>query len=85
MIQRLAAAGIKDLVINVSHLAEQIMECLNDGSAWGVRIQYSREVTPLETAGGLRYALPLLGDDPFLVVNGDVFRKNLGFYSVDQQ
>jgi MurNAc alpha-1-phosphate uridylyltransferase len=72
-IERLARAGFADLVINVSHLAQQIMDYCGDGSRWGVSIRYSPEVEPLETAGGIFNALPLLGDGPFLVVNGDVW------------
>lgn len=72
-IRALAAAGFCDLVINVSHLAEQIVAYCGGGERWGVSIGYSPEETPLETAGGIHNALPLLGDDPFLVVNGDVW------------
>jgi N-acetyl-alpha-D-muramate 1-phosphate uridylyltransferase len=72
-LQRLAAAGFRDVVINLSWLGEKIERCLGDGSAFGVSIRYSREPWPaLETGGGLFQALPLL-DDPFLLVNGDVF------------
>lgn len=71
---RLAAAGVRDVVINLSWLGEQIAAALGDGSAHGVRIHYSREPWPaLETGGGIRQALPLLGDEPFLLVNGDVY------------
>lgn len=69
----LAAAGIREVVINVHHLAEQIVEAAGDGSRFGVRIRYSRETELLETGGGIVHALPLLGDDPFLVLNGDIF------------
>jgi MurNAc alpha-1-phosphate uridylyltransferase len=72
-LERLAALGLREVVINVAHLAERLMERLGDGSAWGLRIVYSREPEPLETAGGLAYARPLLGDEPFLLVNGDVY------------
>jgi MurNAc alpha-1-phosphate uridylyltransferase len=61
------------LVINVSHLGEQIIDYCGDGSAWGVSICYSQEDAPLETAGGIIAALPLLQDEPFLVVNGDIW------------
>ncbi|MDN0083034.1 nucleotidyltransferase family protein [Crenobacter sp. SG2305] len=71
-IRRLAAAGITDLVINHAWLGEQIEAALGDGAAFGVRIAYSREGQALETAGGIATALPLLGEEPFLVVNGDV-------------
>jgi MurNAc alpha-1-phosphate uridylyltransferase len=72
-LQRLAAAGFNDIVINHAHLGEQIENALGDGSQWGVRIQYSPEKIALETAGGIANAMPLLGDAPFLVVNGDVY------------
>ena len=72
-IERLAAAGITELVINHAHLGQMIEDALGDGGAFGVRIAYSPEGKALETAGGIARALPLLGDAPFLVVNGDVF------------
>ena len=72
-IRRLADVGLTDLVINVSHLAAQIIEYCGDGSRWGVSIAYSPESEPLETAGGIINAMPLLGDAPFMVVNGDVW------------
>ena len=72
-IERLAAAGITELVINHAHLGQMIEDALGDGGAFGVRIAYSAEGKALETAGGIARALPLLGDAPFLVVNGDVF------------
>jgi MurNAc alpha-1-phosphate uridylyltransferase len=72
-LQRLGAAGFRDVVINVSHLAAQIIEFCGDGSRWGLSVRYSREAIPLETAGGIYQALPLLGDAPFLVVNADVW------------
>lgn len=72
-IERLARAGFTELVINVSHLAQQVMEYCGDGRRWGLRIRYSPEQEPLETAGGIHRALPLLGDGPFLVVNGDIW------------
>lgn len=72
-IRRLASAGFNELVINVSHLGEQLVEFCGDGSQWGVNIAFSREEAPLETAGGIIKALPLLGELPFLVVNGDIW------------
>ena len=66
-------SGIVDLVVNVSHLAGQIEGALGDGAQWGVHIRYSFEREALETAGGIAWALPLLGDEPFLVANGDVY------------
>lgn len=71
-IEGLAAAGLRELVINVSHLAALIEHALGDGRRWGVHIDYSREAEALETAGGIAKALPLLGSSPFVVVNGDV-------------
>jgi N-acetyl-alpha-D-muramate 1-phosphate uridylyltransferase len=73
-LERLALAGFHDVVINLSWLGEMIAATLGDGSRYGLRIAYSREPWPaLETGGGLLQALPLLGDGPFLLVNGDVF------------
>ena len=72
-IRRLALAGLQDLVVNVSHLGSQILEYCGDGSRWGVNIAYSQEDEPLETAGGIHRALPLLGTNSFLVINGDVW------------
>ena len=71
-IDNLASAGIKDIIINTAWLAEKIHQQLGDGSNYGVTIQYSDEGTAMETAGGIINALPLLGDEPFLVVNGDI-------------
>lgn len=72
-LQRLAQAGFKEVVINHAHLGKQIEDALGTGSDWNLHIRYSPEATALETAGGIANALPLLGDEPFLVVNGDVF------------
>ena len=72
-LERLAAAGCREAVINVSHLAEQIVEGIGDGSGYGLRIAYSREREPLETAGGIAQARSLLGEAPFLLVNADVY------------
>ncbi len=69
----LERAGIREVVINISHLGEQVEQHLGDGAAYGLSIQYSRESTPLETAGGIANALHLLGDAPFLVINGDIW------------
>jgi len=68
----LAHAGIREVVINHAHLGSMIEAALGDGSRWGLSIAYSAEHAALETAGGIRRALPLLGPDPFLVVNGDI-------------
>jgi MurNAc alpha-1-phosphate uridylyltransferase len=72
-IEALARAGFRELVINVSHFGEVIERGLGDGRRWDVSIRYSRESEPLETAGGIATALPLLGNDPFIVVNGDIY------------
>lgn len=73
-LEHLAAAGFRDIVINTAWLGEQIPAYLGEGSRWGVSIQYSHEGWPaLETGGGIFKALPLLGDEPFLVVNGDTW------------
>lgn len=73
-IERLSRAGFGEIVINHAHLGEQIEALLGDGAAWGVRIAYSAEPPgALETAGGIANALPLLGNQAFLVVNGDIF------------
>lgn len=73
LIDQLARCGIADIVVNVSHLGEMIETALGDGTAFGVRIAYSREREALETAGGIAAALPLLGDAPFIAVNSDVY------------
>ncbi len=77
IIYALARAGIRDLVINLAHLGKQIVTTLGDGVALGVHIEYSwettGETTALETAGGIAWALPLLGDAPFIAVNADVY------------
>lgn len=85
IISALLRAGIRDLVINLAHLGEQIATTLGDGAALGVQIMYSwettnrttgettGEITALETAGGIAWALPLLGDAPFIAVNADVY------------
>lgn len=73
-IERLARAGLRDIVINHAHLGDHIEALLDDGSAWGVDIRYSAEPPgALETAGGIAQALPLLGEEPFLVINGDIW------------
>ena len=74
-IEKLLACGFKDIVINIAHLGYKIPKFLGDGSKYGVNISYSdeQETGALESAGGIKKALPLLGDDTFLVVNGDIF------------
>jgi len=74
-IEKLAKNGFKEIIINIAHLGYKIPEYLQDGSKWGVKISYSDEQMSgaLESAGGIKKALPLLGDEPFLVLNGDIF------------
>jgi len=72
-LEKLSAIGIGEVVINISHLAEQFSAALGDGSRWKLRILYSHEgPTPLETGGGIKHALPLLGDAPFIGVSADI-------------
>ena len=73
LIESLARSGIREIVINHAHLGHMIEAALGDGRRFGVAIRYSREAEALETAGGIAQALPLLGDGPFIVVNGDLF------------
>lgn len=76
-IERLAALGITEIVINHAWLGHKLEAHLGDGSDWGVSIYYSPETEALETGGGIKQALPLLGDEPFLVLNGDVYIASL--------
>ena len=71
---KLAALGVRDVVINTAWLAEQFPAAIGDGSRWGLRLYYSYEgAEPLETGGGMLHALPLLGEAPFLAINGDIW------------
>jgi MurNAc alpha-1-phosphate uridylyltransferase len=72
-IHRLSTAGIDQIVINLGHLGNQIQQYLGDGRGFGVDILYSHEDPPLETAGGIIKALPLLGMEPFVVVSADIY------------
>lgn len=72
-LEALARAGIKEVVINTAWLGEKLEHCLGDGSQYGLSIAWSREGEPLETGGGICQALPLLGAEPFMLVNGDVW------------
>ena len=79
-----AASGCREAVINVSHLGQQIVDYVGDGARFGLRVAFSREPEPLETAGGIALALPLLGPGRFLLVNADIyceidFRRLLDF------
>lgn len=73
-LEKLAAAGVREVVVNTSWLGAQFAPALGNGERWGLRLHFIDEgPTPLETGGGILNALPLLGDAPFLVVNGDVW------------
>jgi len=73
-LEKLAAAGVREVVINTSHLAAQFPAALGDGSRWNLHIDYSHEgPEPLETGGGMQRALPLLGAAPFIAVNADIW------------
>ncbi len=73
-LEKLAALGVREVVVNTSWLAGQFPATLGDGSRWGLRLHFVHEGdTPLETGGGMLNALPLLGDAPFLAVNGDIW------------
>lgn len=72
-IEKLKAAGVTTLVINHAWLGHKLVAALGDGSALGVSIHWSAEECALETAGGIVQALPLLGSEPFLVINGDTW------------
>ncbi|HEX8738738.1 MAG TPA: nucleotidyltransferase family protein [Casimicrobiaceae bacterium] len=72
-IEALARAGFDSIAINVAWLGERIVDALGDGARWGVRIAWSREAEPLEVAGGIAHALPLMRPGPILIVSGDVW------------
>ena len=72
-VMRLVQGGYRDIVVNHSHLGAMIESALGDGARLAARIRYSHEPRALETAGGIAQALPLLGDEPFVVVSGDIF------------
>ena len=73
-LERLAAAGFREVVINLAHLGSQIRDTLGNGAGWGLNIHYSPEPEgALGTGGGIQQALPLLGESPFAVINGDIF------------
>jgi MurNAc alpha-1-phosphate uridylyltransferase len=69
----LAAAGVLDVVVNLHHLGQQIVDTFGAGGAYGVNLRYSLEPQLLETGGGIVKALPLLGHEPFLLLNGDIY------------
>jgi len=72
-LERLQSINVTEVVINVAHLGHKLIEAIGDGAQWGMSITYSVEDEPLETAGAILKALPLLGESPFLLVNGDVW------------
>jgi len=73
LIEQLAAAGFSSLVVNLHHLGQQIREYLGDGSRYNVQIEYSQENQLLETGGGIKKALDLLDNRPFIIVNADIY------------
>jgi len=87
-LEHLSAAGFKEVVINIAYLGDQIREALGDGSRWQLAIQYSEEPEPLETAGAIVHASDLLGEQPFLLINGDIWTdfplQRLRSHSLDQ-
>ena len=70
---KLSEAGFKDVVINVAYLAKEIIDFVGDGSNWKLNISISEEEKALETAGGIKEAINYLGDEPFAVINADIF------------
>ncbi|HWV13979.1 MAG TPA: nucleotidyltransferase family protein [Cellvibrio sp.] len=72
-LEALANAGITEVIINLAYLGEKIRDFVGDGSRFSLRVSYSQEPEPLETGGALLKALPLLGEEPFLLINGDVW------------
>lgn len=72
-IEKLQKMGVQEIVINTAWLGEKLADALGDGSQFGVKILWSHEGKGLETAGGIINALPLLGNEPFILVNGDVW------------
>ena len=72
-LEALAACGVNEVIINLAYLGDKIREFVGDGSRFGLQVSYSPEPEPLETAGALLHAMPLLGDAPFLLINGDVW------------
>jgi MurNAc alpha-1-phosphate uridylyltransferase len=86
---KLYDAGFKDVVINVAYLSKEIIEFVGDGSKWGLNIFISEEEQALETAGGIKQAIKYLGDEPFAVINADIFSdynyKNLKNSSLENK
>lgn len=83
-VEGLVQAGIREIVINHARYGDQIEDFLGDGARFGARLYYSAEGdTPLETGGGIYKALPLLGDDPFIAINADIW-TNYSFRSLPE-
>ena len=74
-LERLAACGVRRVVINHAHLGEMLEAAVGDGSRWGLSVAWSREGEALETAGGVVKALPLLGPEPFILTSGDIWSE----------
>ncbi|MDO3385258.1 nucleotidyltransferase family protein [Gilvimarinus sp. SDUM040013] len=72
-LERLSAAGVSQVLINIAYLGQKIRDAVGDGSRWGLEVAYSEEPEPLETAGAIHYAASWLGSEPFLLVNADVY------------
>ena len=72
-LEKLSATGFQDIIINICYLPAMIKNFVGDGSSWGLNVTYSEENPALETAGGIKNALPYLGDEPFAVINADIF------------
>jgi len=82
-LKQLSQAGVREVIINLHHLGHVISDALGDGSQFGLNITYSVEENLLETGGGIVNALPLLGDDPFIILNGDIY-SDFDFASLPQ-
>ena len=80
-LEHLAAAGFREVIINIAYLGHKIQQALGNGSDFGLLIKYSEEPEPLETAGAILHALPLLGNQPFLLINGDIW-TDFSFHSL---
>ena len=75
-LEGLSQAGFREVVINLAHLGDMIRDSLGDGSNWGLNLHYSQEPDgALDTGGGIQQALPMLGDSPFAIINGDIFSQ----------
>ena len=75
-LEKIACAKIKNVVINLSYFGDRIQNYLGNGSQWGLDIQYSEENPVLETAGGIKKAIPLIKSDPFIVINSDIYTNH---------